>query len=174
MNSFSHDFQPLSLLGQGSSGCVIEAYYHSHDKHVAIKRSLKITNNISREWEVLSELKDCDNIVQLFDIFYNEDNEGNIMQNLVFEYLPQSLLDFINKYIESNIHIPLKNIKQITKKILLGIDICHQKKIVHRDLKPENILIEDDKIKICDFGSAKFIQENTLSNPYVGNRYYRG
>ena len=52
----------------------------------------------------------------------------------------------------------------------------HKIKIVHRDLKPENILLDRETytIKICDFGSSKFIDEEEFMNtPYVVSRYYR-
>ena len=59
------------------------------------------------------------------------------------------------------------------KQILEGIETIHSKNIVHRDLKPENILLQDEKVKICDFGSSKFIYEQTKSTPYIVSRYYR-
>jgi serine/threonine protein kinase len=41
-------------------------------------------------------------------------------------------------------------------------------------LKPENVLFTQDEIvKICDFGSSKFISKNTKSTPYIVSRYYR-
>jgi len=43
------------------------------------------------------------------------------------------------------------------KQILQGLETIHSKNIVHRDLKPENILLLGEKVKICDFGSSKFI-----------------
>jgi len=40
-------------------------------------------------------------------------------------------------------------------------------------LKPENILLLGEKVKICDFGSSKFIYKETKSTPYIVSRYYR-
>lgn len=59
------------------------------------------------------------------------------------------------------------------KQILLGMDYVHKQGITHRDLKPENILInESGVVKICDFGSAKFLR-NQVNTPYIVSRYYR-
>ena len=60
------------------------------------------------------------------------------------------------------------------KQMLKGLEYCHSKNIVHRDLKPENVLFtEDERVKICDFGSSKFIEKDTKSTPYIVSRYYR-
>ena len=49
----------------------------------------------------------------------------------------------------------------------------HEQGISHRDLKPENILMNDENVvKICDFGSAKILDQK-LNTPYIVSRYYR-
>ena len=49
----------------------------------------------------------------------------------------------------------------------------HKQGVSHRDLKPENILLnEKNEVKICDFGSAKLL-DNKLNTPYIVSRYYR-
>jgi|688.fasta_scaffold341276_1 serine/threonine protein kinase len=37
----------------------------------------------------------------------------------------------------------------------------HENRVLHRDLKPQNILLQDDKIKLCDFGFAKKMSAST-------------
>ncbi len=60
------------------------------------------------------------------------------------------------------------------KQILEGMRYVHEVGVTHRDLKPENILLtEDGVIKICDFGSAKMLDDQGLNTPYIVSRYYR-
>ena len=60
------------------------------------------------------------------------------------------------------------------KQILEGMRYVHEVGVTHRDLKPENILLtEDGVIKICDFGSAKMLNDSGLNTPYIVSRYYR-
>jgi len=74
---------------------------------------------------------------------------------------------------------------------LSGIQHVHKKGIAHRDIKPDNILINpetackpDQKLKLCDFGSAKILPHHNYPNvkdkeqqrgsvTYISTRYYR-
>jgi glycogen synthase kinase 3 beta len=168
------EYEPISIIGNGAFGYVIEAYDLINDAHVAIKRSFKKGAKISREYTILQKLKDCPYVIKLLNIFYSEDEEKTITQNLVFEFVPKTLEKYIDEYIFKKEHIPIEKIKSIARQILLGIEYIHKQNIVHRDLKPENILITDDEqIKICDFGSSKFFAEETKSTPYIVSRFYR-
>jgi glycogen synthase kinase 3 beta len=179
-STFVPDYVPLALKGSGVFGYVIEAYDRNRDIRVAIKRTHKVGTKLSREYEILSELKDCEYIVKLLDVFFTTNDDKKVIQNLVFEFVPSSLEKFIEAYkIEKKI-IPIEKIKILSKQILTGLSYFHKKNIVHRDLKPENILLsEDENIKICDFGSSKIINKdkNTdticKSTPYIVTRYYR-
>jgi len=60
------------------------------------------------------------------------------------------------------------------RQILEGTKFMHSKGVSHRDLKPENILINEEGVfKICDFGSAKYITEDSVNSPYIVSRFYR-
>ena len=174
MNSDIPDYEPISLRGSGAFGYVIEAYDRIHDVRVAIKRTHKVGTKLSREYEILSQLKDCNYVVKLMDTFYSVNDDGKVIQNLVFEYVTRSLEIYMDEFRKNKKYIPIEKIKQISKQLLLGLDYCHKKNFVHRDLKPENVLFtEDEQVKICDFGSSKCIKEKGTSTPYIVSRYYR-
>ena len=59
------------------------------------------------------------------------------------------------------------------RQVFKGLAFAHERGIAHRDLKPENILVTSDNVvKICDFGSAKIIDQKSLNTPYIVSRYY--
>lgn len=168
------DYEPISLRGSGAFGYVIEAYDRVHDARVAIKRTHKVGQKLSREYEILSKLKDCEYVVKMMDTFYSVNDDGKVIQNLIFEYVSRSLEGYMESIKIQKKLIPIEKIKTLSKQLLLGLKYCHSKNIVHRDLKPENVLLtEDERIKICDFGSSKLITDKTTSTPYIVSRYYR-
>lgn len=54
-------------------GVVVEATHPDLLKHVAIKRSYRISSYQSRELEILEEIKGCENCLQLIDVFYSQE-----------------------------------------------------------------------------------------------------
>ena len=70
---------------------------------------------------------------------------------------------------------PLSNdeIREIYKKICLGVQAIHKAGIVHRDLKPENILLNKDlEPKICDFGWSTEIGKTEERGTFCGTYEY--
>jgi serine/threonine protein kinase len=51
--------------------------------------------------------------------------------------------------------------------MLSGLAVLHSK-VIHRDLKPENVLVAKGKLKIGDFGLAKFVDEATRTLTFKG------
>jgi len=141
---------------------------------VAVKRTTKAGEYVSREYEVLERLKGCLNCVQMLDIFYSEDDKGKKAQNIVFEFCDTNLEAVIQQHKKNSRFIDIGLIRHFMKQILQGIAYCHKVGVCHRDLKPENILLTEEQIvKICDFGSAKVLSTDGLNTPYIVSRYYR-
>lgn len=66
--------------------------------------------------------------------------------------------------------------KFIIYQILIALSKLHERNIAHCDLKPENILLTENvpfpQVKICDFGYAKIIGENSFRRSMVGTPAY--
>ena len=95
---------PSALLAQAVSvltlplnslGYVFEAYDKTSKKTVAVKRTTKAGEYVSREFEVLDKLKECRNVIKMLDIFYSKNEEGKTAQNIIFEYCQTNLEDII-------------------------------------------------------------------------------
>jgi len=57
-------------------GYVFEAYDRDSKQTVAVKRTQKAGEYVSREFEVLDKLKDCKNVVRMLDIYYSRSDDG--------------------------------------------------------------------------------------------------
>jgi glycogen synthase kinase 3 beta len=165
----------LSLIGNGSFGCVYKARDLERELDVAVKRSMKVGSLISREFKILKEISSHPNCVQLLDIFYTVDKDQRFVQNLVFEFLPESLDKYIRRRYKAKIPFTPTEVRDIMRQILSGLEFLHDKEIIHRDLKPENILLNTleapPTVKLCDFGSSKKL--SSLNTPYIVSRFYR-
>jgi glycogen synthase kinase 3 beta len=56
-------------------GYVFEAYDNNRNCKVAVKRTQKSGNIVSREYEILNLLQGQENIVQMLDFFYSRDRK---------------------------------------------------------------------------------------------------
>lgn len=90
---------------------MFEAFDTVANRKVAIKRTTKAGEFISREFEVLEKLRQCENCIQMLDIYYSKGEDGKNIQNLVFEYCSQNLEDMIQKHKELQQAISMREIK---------------------------------------------------------------
>lgn len=80
------NFEPLAILGSGTFGYVIEAYDKENDEKVAVKRTSKAGDQVSREVKILTELEGVPYVAQTKDVFYSFTQKGQMVQNIVMEY----------------------------------------------------------------------------------------
>lgn len=103
-------------------------------------------NLLASEIEVLKSLKNCENIIEVYDI-YNTRNNTYIITELCDGGDLAKVISSKRSLSESEA-IPLMN------QIIHGYNQIQNKGIIHRDLKPANIFLRTGDIKIADFGFA--------------------
>jgi len=172
-------------LGSGSYGDVYFTTKKNSDlifatKKIDKKRAMSRTQKtyFLNEINILKST-DHENIIKLHEIKNTEHNFYMIM-----EYCNGgSLMDNFNSYfLKHSKALPENHVQHILRQIASGLYYLHKCDIIHRDLKLENILLhyetEEDKvninilnakIKIIDFGFAKYLSESHLANSVCGS-----
>ena len=170
-------------IGKGGFGITYLSYDILHDKTVAVKEyfprgiAVRASDNVSvevlasgqvdsfkegqekfsYEAAMLSKVKNCPEIISIFDVF---DENGTAY--FVMEFVNGITL---KEYTASNGTITPNQAVYILKKLLPSLDILHKYNIIHRDITPENIMLcLNGDVKLIDFGSARYFSEDTEDN----------
>jgi eukaryotic-like serine/threonine-protein kinase len=151
-----------SLLGTGGMGEVYRAWDSRLNRVVAIKvLPASFSADTDRLQRFVREARSAaalnhPNILSIFDI-----GEEHGAPYIVSELLEGQTL---RERIRSG---PIASRKAIdyALQVARGLAAAHEKGIVHRDLKPENLfLVNDERVKILDFGLAKLTRPETESD----------
>jgi eukaryotic-like serine/threonine-protein kinase len=156
-------YEVREILGQGGMGLVYRAYDTVVRREVAVKTILDIPDPASlqlfyKECDVLASMSHP-NIVEIFDIGEFEE-EGKKKPYFVMPLLPGTTLEhFIRK---ASHRLTVERTIDIVSQACRGLQAAHERGLVHRDLKPSNIFVmEDDSVKIIDFGVAHMADAHT-------------
>ncbi len=156
-------YEVREVLGQGGMGLVYRAYDTVVRREVAVKTILDIPDPASlqlfyKECDVLASMSHP-NIVEIFDIGEFEE-DGKKKPYFVMPLLPGKTLDhFVRK---ASHRLTVERTVEIISQACRGLQAAHERGLVHRDLKPSNIFVmEDDSVKIIDFGVAHMADTHT-------------
>jgi eukaryotic-like serine/threonine-protein kinase len=156
-------YEVRQILGQGGMGLVYRAYDTVVRREVAVKTILDIPDPSSlqlffKECDVLASMSHP-NIVEIFDIGEFEE-DGKKKPYFVMPLLPGTTLEhFIRK---ASHRLTVERTIDIISQTCRGLQAAHERGLVHRDLKPSNIFVmEDDSVKIIDFGVAHMADAHT-------------
>ena len=156
-------YEVRQVLGQGGMGLVYRAYDTVVRREVAVKTILDIPDPASlqlfyKECDVLASMSHP-NIVEIFDIGEFEE-EGKKKPYFVMPLLPGATLEYFMR--KASHRLTVERTIEIMSQTCRGLQAAHERGLVHRDIKPSNIFVmEDDSVKIIDFGVAHMSDAHT-------------
>lgn len=175
MDTIFGKYQPLNLLGKGSSGTVYRAMDTFSGDEVALK---VIDPTVFQDPEFGADLRKQflkeaslagklfhPHIASILDAVVTDD-AGYI----VMEYVPGINL---SRHTAVDQLLPPEETVQIGFKCCGALDYAFRQGIIHRDIKPANIMkIEGGDVKITDFGAAFLHNRDTTQTVNVGSPAY--
>lgn len=198
VRSFFDDYILMNQLGTGHYAIVKEARDRTSGDVVAVKifHPIKTAGQASSEEEAKFRQEmnlllsiNHPNIVKFISHYVEPINEFSSTTYLVLEKVNSGELfqRIINK-----LKLRQDETRAMFNQLLSGLHYLHKKNIIHRDIKPENILLDitprtaadqkqtgpwdegelDVRVKIADFGLAKFIGELKFTNTLCGTPAY--
>jgi len=157
--TYEVDFTDAGFLGSGHYASVYRGKNRSTGQAIAVKKvNKKLTRveSLKLEVEALRKMAGHPNIVELYDVYLDDDH-----MYLVLELLAGG--ELFDRIVSSGAYSE-RDAAFHMRKIGSALQYMHSKGIVHRDLKPENLVLVDNTpesaIKISDFGLSKILKDD--------------
>uniref|UniRef100_A0A915EGJ7 Protein kinase domain-containing protein n=1 Tax=Ditylenchus dipsaci TaxID=166011 RepID=A0A915EGJ7_9BILA len=169
-------YSNVRVVGNGSFGVVYVARLGDETGDaIAIKKVLQDKRYKNRELQIMRKL-DHQNVVKLkYFFFLSHEPKDDLYLNLILEYVPDTVYRMARQYAKQRQPIPTIYIRLYTYQLFRALAYIHSIGVCHRDIKPQNLLIDTESgvLKLCDFGSAKFLIRGEPNVSYICSRYYR-
>lgn len=190
-NGIFEAFVPGDVLGKGTYGTV---YKVRNQADPSIKKAIKIfvpetmdenegvPSTTLREVNAVKTVKHP-NVMSVEEVVIPPNSslaEMFIVMELCRGTMKEKIQDMITTHLKgdtkwlkptSGLKLPAEYIteaKLVAWQILNAVAVCHSRGIMHRDLKPANILWSyDNLLKIGDFGLARFVRGNPISEDHL-------
>jgi len=165
----SQQYKNLVYHASGGMGTIYKAEDTINGNIVAIKiiqiKSKSEKQLLIEEFKIAEALSH-ENIIRTY--YYGEftDDTGSFFYNTMDFYQWGSLREVLHN---RNEFLPIETCLSYFKDLLSGLHVAHAL-IIHRDLKPENILLNaNNRLMICDFGIAKYVNMKTRNQTFKGH-----
>lgn len=157
---FKERYRLGKQLGKGHYSVVRKALDSLTDETVAVK-CIKKSNLSHKDYEALQqEIDILESLEHPNIIYFLGHYQTKETYFIVTEFARGG--ELFDRIVERTQYSEF-DARETIRSIASALQYCHRRGIVHRDLKPENILLQstenDTKVKIADFGFAKFAKE---------------
>ena len=163
-------YEILGTLGSGATSRVDKARDTILGRTVALKTLVHSfgapveQKQFLREAQIVSQLSDPA-IVNLYDVGIEDDS----IAYLVMEYVPGKTL----QQVLAAGPVPVARACAWAADLAGALRGAHRAGVIHGDIKPANILVtEDGKVKLGDFGIARFATQVSRSGQLMGTPAY--
>lgn len=159
-------YRLLHRLGQGGMGTVYEAMHEKIGRSVAVKLlAARLSRRASARERFLNEARagakvGHPGLVQIFDHGMLPDGTPYLLMELLHGQTVRALLAQ-----RDDGRFSLADALRLGRQVADALAAAHAGGIVHRDIKPDNLMLVDEpeadgglRIKVLDFGIAKFLQ----------------
>ena len=155
-----------TYVGSGAMATVYRAWDTVMERNVALKEvaqelrgQKEISNLMLNEAQKIARIKHP-NVVQIYDIFYDND-----IPTIVQEFVGGGSLASSVGASFCSVDVVLK----VLDDLFAGLGAIHSAGLIHRDIKPDNLLSDEGSWKLVDFGVAMSGDEEVI--PFVGSKY---
>lgn len=166
-------YRIIEEIGAGGMGTIYKALHVGYGNELAVKvldvkkaRDRASVMRFLREVRIASQM-DHPNIVRVFDVGLSGSHYYYAM-----ELLPGRSL---YAEVKNRGPIPERRVARIGMQLASALSSMHHHGFMHRDVKPDNvIMIDDDNVKLIDFGLACSIDDSRLTREgtFVGTPGY--
>ena len=156
-------YEVSGVVGGGGMGVVLKAHDRSLDRIVAIKvLAPHLAVSGSARQRFAREAKAAAAVLHPNVIAIHGVSKEGELPYLVMPYIHGNSLQ---KRIDKEGPLPLRDVLRIGAQIASGLAAAHQQGLVHRDVKPANVLLEDgvERVALSDFGLARAADDASLT-----------
>jgi putative intracellular protease/amidase/tRNA A-37 threonylcarbamoyl transferase component Bud32 len=156
-------YSVLEIVGRGGMGVALKARDEKLNRMVCLKvfaGSIAATQTARERW--LREARaaaavESSHVVKIYSV---DEYQGRPF--LAMEFVHGRSLQ---EELDARGQLPVEEIVDIARQVLLGLSTAHARGLVHRDIKPGNILLEagTNQVKIADFGMARAVEDSRLT-----------